>query len=232
MNSKKTFETLNGEVVEIYETFEEMNLPTNLLRGIFTYGYEKPSPIQQRAIIPFINKKDMILQAQSGAGKIATLSIGVLSNIDPNLQSIQSIIIFPTRDLSLQSFELISRLGNFLDIRIVKCIGGKLVGEIIREVKTNPHLILGTPGRINDLIQRGVLPTDKIISFVIDEADEMISRGFYDQIYDIINTLPITTQIGLFSATLPPEVLEITNKFMKNPLHFLLKTEQEITQID
>ena len=225
MNSEITVETLNGEV-EIYETFDEMNLPSNLLRGIFAYGFEKPSAIQKRAIIPFVKKMDMIAQAQSGTGKTATFGIGVLANIDPKLQAIQAIIVSPTRELSTQSFEVISRLADYLDIRIVECIGGKRVDENIRELKTNPHLILGTPGRINDLIQKGVLSTDKIISFVLDEADEMLSRGFSDQIYDIFVTLPKTAQVGLFSATLPPEALEITKKFMSNPIQILVKTEE------
>lgn len=220
-------QTTQQEDVGVYKTFDSMNLSDQLLRGVFAYGFEKPSAIQQRAIVPMISGRDLIAQAQSGTGKTGTFSIGALQQIDASLKCPQVLMLAPTRELANQITDVVSSLSDFLNIRVMEAIGGTLVSENVHFLKSHsPQVIVGTPGRVFDLISRGALDTATLRVFVIDEADEMLSLGFKDQIYDIAVTLPKTTQIGLFSATLPPEVLEITNKFMNDPLHILVKKEE------
>ncbi|PFX14567.1 eukaryotic initiation factor 4A-I-like [Stylophora pistillata] len=214
---------------EVVDKFDNMGLRENLLRGIYAYGFEKPSAIQQRAIIPCCKGLDVIAQAQSGTGKTATFSISILHQIDVSLNECQALVLAPTRELAQQIQKVVIALGDYMDARCHACIGGTSVQEDILALKDRTkgvHSVVGTPGRVFDLMNRSHLNTDKIKIFVLDEADEMLSRGFKDQIYDIFRKLPTTVQVILLSATMPKDVLEVTCKFMRDPIRILVKKEE------
>jgi len=212
--------------VEVVDNFDNMNLKEDLLRGIYSYGFEKPSAIQQRAIIPLCKGKDIIAQAQSGTGKTATFTIGILQQIDLALNECQALILAPTRELAQQIQKVVLALGDYLHVRCHSCIGGTRVRDDINELQKGVHVVVGTPGRVYDMICRRVLASKKIKVFILDEADEMLSRGFKDQIYDIFTALPSSAQVGLFSATMPPDALDITKKFMHDPIKILVKRDE------
>lgn len=201
-----------------------MNLHDNLLRGIYAFGYEKPSAIQSLAIVPIIKMGDVIAQAQSGTGKTATFSIAILQKINVNINDPQSLILAPTRELADQIYTVIDGLGQYLGVRVLKCIGGANVNESISSFKSvRPHVIVGTPGRVSDFISRKVIYTSSMRMFVLDEADEMLSRGFKEQIGEIFQQIPGEVQVVLLSATMPSEVYEVSNKFMRTPTRILVK---------
>jgi len=211
---------------EVCENFDDMNLKEELLRGIYAYGFEKPSAIQQRAIVPCIKGYDVIAQAQSGTGKTATFSISILQMVDTGLRECQALILAPTRELAQQIQKVVMALGDYMGAQCHACIGGTSVREDVRKLETGQHIVVGTPGRVYDMISRKVLRTHDIKQFVLDEADEMLSRGFKDQIYDVFRHLNQEIQVILLSATMPAEVLEVTKRFMRNPIRILVKKEE------
>jgi len=211
---------------EIVDNFDNMGLREGLLRGVYGYGFEKPSAIQQRAILPLCKGLDVIAQAQSGTGKTATFTIGILQGIDFERNDAQALILAPTRELAQQIQKVVLALGDYLGVRCHSCIGGTKVRDDIAKLQAGVHVVVGTPGRVYDMICRSVLKPDTIKIFILDEADEMLSRGFKDQIHDIFTTLPKTVQVGLFSATMPPDALDITKKFMNNPVRILVKRDE------
>tara|TARA_B100000795_G_scaffold140788_1_gene105389 strand:- start:468 stop:1277 length:810 start_codon:yes stop_codon:yes gene_type:complete len=210
------FET--SEDVEIVPSFDSMGLKDELLRGIFAYGFEKPSAIQQRAVMPILKGRDTIAQAQSGTGKTTIFSVGILQCIDTSQRETQALVLSPTRELAEQTQKVMLALGDYMSVQCHSCIGGKSIGEDIRRLDAGVHAVSGTPGRVFDMIQRRNLRTRALKMLVIDEADEMLSRGFKEQIYDIYRYLPPATQVVLISATLPHEILEMTRKFMTDPV--------------
>jgi translation initiation factor 4A len=211
---------------EAIDTFDGMEIPEELLRGIYAYGFEKPSAIQQRAIKPTMLGRDLIAQAQSGTGKTATFAIGTLAKLDPKLRECQSLILAPTRELAQQIQKVVIALGDYMDLQVHACVGGTAVRDDIRTLQAGVHVVVGTPGRVYDMINRRALRLDAIRQFFLDEADEMLSRGFKDQIYDIFKFLPETVQVCLFSATMPLEVLEVTHRFMRDPIRILVKKDE------
>jgi translation initiation factor 4A len=215
-----------SEWEEVCESFDEMNLHENLLRGIYAHGFEKPSAIQQKGIVPFTKGLDVIQQAQSGTGKTATFCSGVLNNLDYSLMETQALVLAPTRELAQQIEKVMRALGDYLQVKCHACVGGTSVREDARILGAGVHVVVGTPGRVFDMLRRRCLRADSIKMFVLDEADEMLSRGFKDQIYDIFQLLPPKLQVGVFSATLPPEALEITRKFMNKPVRILVKRDE------
>ncbi|KAJ3194225.1 Eukaryotic initiation factor 4A-III [Irineochytrium annulatum] len=223
-DQKLVFET-SGEV-KVVNTFDQMGLKEDLLRGIYAYNFEKPSAIQQRAIGPIIKGRDVIAQAQSGTGKTATFSISVLQSINTGSRETQALILSPTRELATQIQSVILALGDYMNVQCHACIGGTSVGEDIRKLDYGQHVVSGTPGRVFDMIKRRHLRTQAIKMLVLDEADEMLGRGFKEQIYDVYRYLPPSTQVVLLSATLPHDVLEITTKFMTDPIRILVKRDE------
>lgn len=211
---------------ECTATFDAMDLTENLLRGIYAYGFEKPSAIQQRAIKPVLLGKDVIAQAQSGTGKTATFAIGILQTLDVSITDCQALVLAPTRELAQQIVKVVSALGDFMSIRIHACVGGTAVREDIRTLQEGVHVVVGTPGRVYDMINRRALRLDQVKLFVLDEADEMLSRGFKEQIYDVFKYMPEQVQCTIFSATMPLDVLEVTNKFMRDPIKILVKKDE------
>jgi len=211
---------------EVCDSFDDMQLREDLLRGIYAYGFEKPSAIQQRAIIPCVKGRDVIAQAQSGTGKTATFSISVLQMLDVANRQVQALLLAPTRELAQQIQKVVVALGDYMKIECMACIGGTLVREDMRKLEAGVHIVVGTPGRVFDMINRRALGVASVKQFVLDEADEMLSRGFKDQIYDIFRLLPGTTQVILLSATMPLDVLEVTKRFMRDPIRILVKKEE------
>ena len=226
-NKKVIEETKKGEtLLELSElSFDELNINENLLRGVYSYGFEKPSMIQYKAI-PVLNLgKDVIAQAQSGTGKTGAFSIGLLNNIDESINETQVIVLSPTRELTDQTFNVIKEISNYTNIKISKVVGGTRVQDCISELRKIPHVIVGTPGRVIDMISKKHIFTNKIKTFIIDEADEMLSQGFQEMIYNIFKFIPKTTQVGLFSATFPEQLVELSNQFMNKPEMILVKKE-------
>ncbi|KAK0552104.1 translation initiation factor eIF4A [Tilletia horrida] len=211
---------------EVTDNFDNMDLSPELLRGIYAYGFERPSAIQSRAIVPVIKAHDVIAQAQSGTGKTATFSIAILQRIDPSIKATQALILAPTRELAQQIQKVVIALGDYMNIECHACVGGTKIREDIAKLEQGMHVVVGTPGRVYDMINRRHLRTDHLKMFCLDEADEMLSTGFREQIYETFQLLPAETQVVLLSATMPAEVLEVTKKFMREPIRILVKRDE------
>ena len=224
MSETENDETESDEI-EIWDDL--IGIKEDLLRGIYNYGFEKPSPIQKKAIIPIFKKTDIVAQAQSGTGKTGCFVIGVLQLIDVSLNETQCIILAPTRELSLQIKKVIDSIGVMIkQLKTQLLIGGQNIEDDIKDLKNNPHIIIGCPGRVYDMLMRRKLIIDNLKIFVIDEADEMLSYGFKDQLYNIFQFLPSSIQLALFSATMPPSIEKLIVNIMKNPKKILVKAEQ------
>jgi len=223
-DDKLVFES--SESVPVVSTFDELGLKEDLLRGIYAYNFEKPSAIQQRAILPITQGRDVIAQAQSGTGKTATFSISILQSIDVTVRETQALVLSPTRELATHIQSVVLALGDYMNVQCHACIGGTSIGEDIRKLEYGQHVVSGTPGRVFDMIRRRSLRTRNIKMLVLDEADELLNKGFKDQIYDVYRYLPPATQVVLLSATLPYDVLEMTTKFMTDPIRILVKRDE------
>lgn len=171
--------------ISVVDSFESMGLKDDLLRGVYAYGFEKPSAVQQRAIMPIIGGRDVVAQSQSGTGKTAVFCIGVLQSLNIASNETQALVLSPTRELAEQTEKVMMALGDFMNVQCHACIGGKSIGEDIRRLDYGVHAVSGTPGRVFDMLRRRNLRTRQLKMLVIDEADEMLSKGFKDQIYDI-----------------------------------------------
>lgn len=222
-------DTQNQETDEIitYESFEDLDLKENLLRGIYSCGYEKPSVIQQKAIKPFIDGGDLIAQAQSGTGKTATFSIGTLQRIDES-KGTQAIIISHTRELAEQIYGVIKSIGQYLNYNIMKLSGGTSVNQNMEDLRRyRPHIIIATPGRLLDMLNKRLIDYRDLQNLVVDEADELLSSGFVNQIHDIFRYFrDIDVSVALFSATMPNDFFTITMKIMRNPKKILVKKDE------
>uniref|UniRef100_A0A7S0ZU97 RNA helicase n=1 Tax=Noctiluca scintillans TaxID=2966 RepID=A0A7S0ZU97_NOCSC len=221
-----TVSVTGADEYPVVDSFDDLDLQEGLLRGIYSYGFEKPSAIQQRGIRPVLDGRDTIGQAQSGTGKTATFVIGTLQRIDYSLSACQALILAPTRELAQQIHKVVLALGDYLNVRCHACIGGTSVRDDIDKLRDGQHVVVGTPGRVFDMLSKRHLRIDDLLTFVCDEADEMLSRGFKDQIYDIFKTLPPNVQVCLFSATMAPEILELTTKFMRDAVRILVKKDE------
>lgn len=214
-----------GEIMN-KKTFDNLELCDELLRGIYSYGFEEPSNIQSLSV-PIINKgKDLIAQAQSGTGKTGAYTIGCLNNIIKDERSLQLLVLLPTRELVFQVFDVFSEISKYMDLRIIKVIGGTNVNDCKADLRTDPHIVIGTPGRVLDMITQNCLYTDKISMLVLDEADEILSSGFSESLYNIIKCTPVKCNILLFSATIPDEILTLTGKILNNPEKILVNKEE------
>jgi len=217
--------TYNDDQVE---RWNELDLKENLLRGIYSHGFEDPSPIQKKSIKPILTKKDVIAQAQSGTGKTGAFTVSALQSVDEKKKEIQSLILAPTRELASQIFTVLNSIGTFMkdDGLVTKLfIGGVSMDNDVKDIQDKPQIVVGTPGRIHDLIRRKKINTKTIRQLYLDEADEMLSQGFKEQVYNIFQYLGNEVQICLFSATLPNEIQKLTEKFMRDPIRILVKTD-------
>ena len=214
--------------IPVIEKWEEYHLKEELLRGIYNYGFENPSQIQKTAIFPFIQGCDVIAQAPSGTGKTGAFTIGTLQQIDTSLRSTQALILAPTHELVSQISMVVKSLGNVMEGLIVKTIvGGTSITDDAAEIRKNvPHVIVGSIGRVYDMIRRRHIKSKSVKILVMDEADEILSRGFRDQIQQLFSHLHSDVQVTLFSATMPPEMLSITEHFMRNPVKITMAAEK------
>lgn len=206
-------------------SFDDFDLNDNLLRGIYSYGFENPSDIQCKAL-PIINaKRDLIAQAQSGTGKTGAFTIGSLNLLDVNLKKTQILILNPTYELVNQNYDVMTALSQYMDVSIMKVVGKTSLEECKRDLQKGPQIIIGTPGRVLDMINKRYLFTTDIKLLVFDEADEMLSGGFQENMYHIIKYIPKTTQICLFSATRTERTLELSERFLNNPETILVENK-------
>jgi superfamily II DNA/RNA helicase len=217
-----------SSTVQSFSSWDELELNTDLLRGIYAYGFEKPSPIQSKAIYPILCGSDIIAQAQSGTGKTGSFTIGALSKVVISENTNQILIMVPTHELAHQITTVITSLASMMTgIRIKTIVGGSSINEDAEDMRKNtPHIIVGCPGRIYDMVRRKHINTNTLKLVILDEADEMLSSGFKDQVYNVFKYLNTDVQIALFSATLPFNIFQITNKFMKDPVKICVKAER------
>lgn len=217
-----------SDKVKIYESFDAIEgIPVDLLRGIYANGFEKPSEIQKRAIKPIIDGNDVLAQAQSGTGKTGAFSIGALARVDVSTPVVQVLVIVPTRELAQQIEGVMRILSDYMKIVIYTTTGGNPVRDDISALQRGAHVVIGTPGRIYDLMDRGALKRDQIKVLIMDEADQMLEGRFRDQTECILNMgFPDTTKVALFSATMPDEVIEVAQRLLKDPTRILLPPEK------
>ncbi len=217
--------------------FEDLKLSEPLLKGIYAYGWDKPSVIQSKAILPILQGNDMIAQAQSGTGKTGTFSISSLHVCNEKINLPQVMILSPVKDLSIQTWKIIKMLGQYTGLKTTLLIGKGfekgssepdsrfMERDDIPEPDFKAQIVVGTTGRVWDSLRRKKLDLSHLKLIILDEADEMLSKGFKEQVQHIFSYLPETAQIALFSATMPQEILELTQEFMRNPVRILVKSE-------
>ena len=227
-NSTESLQNLDVEEGPEIKTWDDLNIDSTILRAIYAYGFESPSYIQKRAIKPIQNGSDLIAQAQSGTGKTGAFVIGALSRLDVTQKTTQIIVLVPTHELVSQIYGVFCSMSSFIDgVVIRKMVGGTIVSDEIQELRNQvPHIVIGCTGRVFDMIKRRALSTREIKLCILDEADEMLSVGFKDQIYNIFQQLPSNVQIALFSATMPPAIMQLTGKFMRDPVKITKKPEE------
>lgn len=210
--------------VKLYEEFDQMNLPENLLRGVYAYGFEKPSAIQQKGIVPIAEGRDVLAQAQSGTGKTGTFVIGSLSRVDEAIKKPQVLVLVHVRELAQQIEKVAKALGTFMNLQVLCAVGGNPLRDDIRQLEGGAQFIVGTPGRVFDLVNRNVLDRSEIRVLIMDEADQMLEDLFYKQVMCILEKgFPEKTRVALFSATMPEQVVEVANKILNDPVRVLIK---------
>lgn len=220
-------EVVPSPEVTIYNSFDDMGLPDELLRGIYSYGFEKPSAIQKKGIVPIREGRDILAQAQSGTGKTGTFTIGSLSRIDPTLKKVQVLILVHVRELAHQIRDVVNAIGSFYNITAHCATGGPPIKEDIRAIEKGCQVLVGTPGRIYDLMYRNYLHRDYVRVLVMDEADQMLQDKFREQVMYILQMgFPKETQVALFSATMPDEVVEVADTILRNPVRILVNPEE------
>lgn len=220
--------------LKVYMSFDDMGMSDDILRGVYSVGFEKPSPIQQTAIVPMMAGRDILAQAQSGTGKTGTFIIGGLSRLDTTKNEVQMVVIVPTRELADQITKVAQGIGAFVGLRVHTATGGPPVHEDLavlaqRGAKSAhvPHLLVVTPGRFYDLLNRKAVSPATIRVLVMDEADQMLEARFREQIHCILSLgWPSTTQVALLSATMIPELAEVAKSLLRDPVEILLEAEK------
>lgn len=209
--------------------FKEYNLCDEIIKALDGIGYKKPSDVQREVIPQILTGKDIVVKSQTGSGKTAAFGIPLCENIKWEESNAQALILTPTRELAIQVKEELGNIGRFKRIRTVAVFGKQPFSDQARELKQKTHIVVGTPGRVLDHIDRDTLKVCNIKYLVIDEADEMLNMGFIDQVRDIINKLNVDRQTMLFSATIPEEILGLCNVYMNNPSNIEIKSQKLIT---
>ena len=215
-----------SDEVKVYETFDSMDLPEAILRGVYGYGFEKPSAIQQKGIVPIKEGRDILAQAQSGTGKTGTFTLGSLCRIDPALKTVQVLVLVPVRELAQQIETVASALSAHMKMNAYSATGGTPLREDVRAIEKGCQFLIGTPGRIFDLMNRNVLSTKDIRVLILDEADQMLEDRFKEQVMCILQKgFPKETQVALFSATMHEDVVDVANQILRNPVRILVNPE-------
>jgi superfamily II DNA/RNA helicase len=228
--TQTTFPIQGSDAVKVYADFQDMSLiPDQLLRGIYAHGFEKPSEIQKRGIMPIAEGRDVIAQAQSGTGKTGTFTIGSMCRIDPKLDQVQVLVIVPTHELAKQHYDTAVGVGAYMKVKVHAARGKHPVREDIKAIQDGCQFLVGTPGRIYDLCHRGVLKRDHIQVLILDEADQMLEDRFQEQVLAILSLgFPKTTRVCLFSATWPPEIVKFTDGILQDPVRILIEKTSEV----
>jgi ATP-dependent RNA helicase DeaD len=209
-------------------TFHELGLSNELMKAIRRMGFEETTPIQAETIPLSLQNKDVIGQAQTGTGKTAAFGIPLIEKVDVKNEAIQGLVVAPTRELAIQVSEELYKIGAVKRVRVLPIYGGQDIERQIRALKKRPHIIVGTPGRIIDHINRKTLRLDNVHTVVLDEADEMLNMGFIDDIEAILSNVPEKRQTLLFSATMPEPIRRIAERFMNEP-HIVKVKAKEMT---
>jgi len=226
LNTTPSVEGFPDEDIKIVSSFDDMYLDMLLLKGIYGYGWENPTSIQERVIVPMKEGRDIVAQAQSGKGKTGAFAVASLSIADPTQRVAQVVILSPTRELATQTYDVVSALGANIDgLLLSECVGGTAVRACMEVLRQGPQIVVGTPGRIRHMIRESYLQMKRLKCIVLDEADEMLERGFRESMYDIFEYCPEDVQVCLFSATYTNEVLEVANNMCRNPVRILIKKE-------
>ena len=215
------------------ENFEDLPLTPEVKKGIKELGFTELFPIQAQAIIPLLEGKDVIGQAQTGTGKTAAFGIPMVERIDPKNKRVQGLILAPTRELAIQVAQRISRFSKYLNLKVLPVYGGESINKQIRALERGVHIVAGTPGRVIDHLKRGTLNLSSTKIVVLDEADRMLDMGFIDDISYILSRVPGDRQTSLFSATIDQSVMNVCHKYLKNPEEILVsKDEIALEQLD
>jgi len=223
-----------GEIKDMQiKCFEDLPLSQQIMNGIEELGFSNLFPIQAQAIIPLLEGKDVIGQAQTGTGKTAAFGIPMVERLNPKNKSVQGLVLEPTRELAIQVAEHISRISRYAAFKVLPIYGGNPIQKQIYALERGVHIVVGTPGRIIDHLKRGTLDLVSVKIVVLDEADRMLDMGFIDDIEYILSKVPINRQTSLFSATIDQSVMNVCNRYMKKPEKILVsKDEIALTQID
>ena len=215
------------------QNFEDLPLSPEVMRGIEELGFSNLFPIQAQAIIPLLEGKDVIGQAQTGTGKTAAFGIPLIEKLDPKKSIVQGLVLEPTRELAVQVAQHISRLSKFMALKVLPVYGGEPVYRQVQALENGVHVVVGTPGRMIDLIERRVLDLANVRILVLDEADRMLDMGFIEDIEFILSKVPVNRQTSLFSATIDQSVMRVCHRYMRNPEKILVsKDEIALSQID
>lgn len=210
-------------------TFQEFHLQDEVIRGIFSMGFEEATPVQTETIPLALGGVDLIGQAQTGTGKTAAFGIPLIEKISVQKPYIQGLVLAPTRELAIQVSEELNKIGHFKGVYTLPIYGGQDINRQIKALNKRPHIIVGTPGRLMDHLRRRTIRLQQIEIVVLDEADEMLSMGFVDDIETILDETPGQRQTLLFSATMPGPIRSLAEKFMKNPTLIKVKTKEMTT---
>jgi len=211
---------------ETFTSFAELSLAPEITRVIDEIGYETPSPIQARSIPPLLEGRDLLGQAQTGTGKTAAFALPLLSRLDLSQRHTQILVLAPTRELALQVAEAMQTYARyFKGFHVLPVYGGQNMGQQLRQLERGAHVVVGTPGRIQDHLRRGTLKLDRLSAVVVDEADEMLKMGFIDDVEQILDHTPSTRQTALFSATMPNEVLKVARKHLRDPVEVRIQAK-------
>jgi ATP-dependent RNA helicase DeaD len=207
-------------------SFKEMGLSSPILKAVAEMGFEEPTPIQEKTIPPALAGKDIIGQAQTGTGKTAAFGLPMIETMSSEREYIKGLVITPTRELAIQVAEELNRIGQFKGIRALPIYGGQDIDRQIRALKNRPQIIVGTPGRLMDHMRRKTVRLERIQTVILDEADEMLSMGFIEDIENILQEVPDKRQTMLFSATMPKTILNLAQRYMNDPEFIRMKTAE------
>ena len=212
--------------------FTDLPLSQEVMKGIEELGFRDLFPIQAQAIIPLLEGKDVIGQAQTGTGKTAAFGIPMIERLNAEIKRVQGLVLEPTRELAIQVAEHLSRIGRYASFNILPIYGGRPIQKQIYVLEKGVHVVVGTPGRVIDHLERGTLNLASVEIVVLDEADRMLDMGFIDDIEYILSRVPRNRQTALFSATIDQSVMNVCNRYMKKPEKILVsKDEIALTQI-
>lgn len=226
MASKSESMPSSKEELVAYASFDDMELPEKLMRGVYAYGFEQPSKIQQLAIVPMKRHNDIIAQSQSGTGKTGSFAIGSLACIDTTICMPQILVLSPTRELAQQTFNVFGSVSQYMGVKSLLATGGNHVRSDMKTIHEGVHYVVGTPGRIYDLLKKEELDIREIRYIILDEADQLLEDLFAEQIRYILKfNFPEQTRMALFSATLSPNVIELAEKFLIDPVRILINKE-------